>query len=471
MTRPAILVVDDEKNILATLARALRTEGFDADVAGNAAVALDKLRARAFDLVLLDVQLPDVDGLTLLGRMREQGFEMPAIVMSGHGGYETAVEATRRGAYTFVPKPIEPEPLFVQIRRALEYTSLRSEHQRLLVRSGAVGELVGESAPMRELRERIARAAPASAPVLVTGERGTGKELVARAIHAASRRASGPLEKLNCAAVPAELVESELFGHEAGAFTGASRQRRGKFERAHGGTLFLDEIGDMPLPMQAKLLRVLQDGEIERVGGSGPIRVDVRVIAATNKPLSREIAEGRFRADLYDRIHVVPIHVPALRERREDIPALVAHFLRLAAEANDRPAVRLTEGAMQPLLRHDWPGNVRELRNFIERLVILAPHDTIDETVVRAHLPAGGMGGGGYFRPDATLREMLEEVERDLIRRALEWHQGHVTHAASALGLERSHLYKKMRALGLRRVRDDRDEAQDADVAPDPEAP
>ncbi|MGB5414462.1 MAG: sigma-54 dependent transcriptional regulator, partial [Polyangiales bacterium] len=287
---------------------------------------------------------------------------------------------------------------------------------------------------------------------LILGERGTGKELVAAAIHGGSARANGPFEKLNCAAVPEGLIESELFGHEAGAFTGATKQRRGKFERADGGTLFLDEVGDMPPQMQAKLLRVLQEGEVERVGAGSIVKVDVRVVAATNKSLEAEIDAGRFRADLLDRLNVVPLRVPALAERSGDIPLLAAYFLGLACEAHDRPGKQITPGAMQVLEAYRYPGNVRELRNLVERLVILTPGEIITEAEARALLPVHSVEASGrYFRPETPLREMLETAERDLIRRALELREGHVTKTAADLGLERSHLYKKMRALGIRK--------------------
>ncbi len=452
MANPAVLIVDDEKNILATLSRALRVEDFDVEVAGNAEIALSKLAKSSFDVLLLDVMLPGMDGISILRKIRGDGNDVPVIVMSGHGTIETALEATRLGAHDFLEKPIGTERLLHSLSRLFDFRKLQEENAELRRRTGSADGLIGESAPMRELRERIELAARANAPVLIQGERGTGKELVARAIHEGSKRAQGPYEKLNCAAVPADLIESELFGHEAGSFTGATRQRRGKFERASGGTLFLDEVGDMPAAMQAKLLRVLQEGEIERVGGSELLHVDVRVVAATNKALPKEIEEGRFRADLHDRLDVVPLRVPPLRERPGDIPILAAHFLTRAAENNDRPKSALSAGALRLLEGYGYPGNVRELQNLVERLVILTPGDEIRESDARALLPiaGGGSGGAAFYRPGHPLREMMEDVERELIGRALEHHNGHVTKTASDLSLERSHLYKKMKALGIR---------------------
>lgn len=452
MPKAAILVVDDEKNILSTLSRALRVEDFDVDVAGSADIALEKVRTRAYDAFLVDVNMPGMDGLSLIRALREAQVMAPVLVMSGQGTIETAVEATRLGAHDFLEKPIGTDRLLLSLDRALQFTRLATENESLRERTGEAHGLLGESAPMRALRDQITLAASASANVLVMGERGTGKELVAAAIHRGSKRAKGPFEKLNCAAVPSELIESELFGHEAGAFTGATRQRRGKFERASKGTLFLDEVGDMPSPMQAKLLRVLQEGEIERVGGGDLIKVDVRVVAATNKPLKKEIEDGRFRADLFDRLNVVPLRVPSLRERSEDIPVLAAHFLRIACAANDRRGKSFSEGALAALGRYEFPGNVRELRNAVERLVILVPGEVIHESDVRAHVGIGGASsGGGYYRPATPLEEMVKEAERDLVLRALEHHQGHITRTAADLGLERSHLYKKMKALGIRK--------------------
>ncbi len=384
MPRAHLLVVDDEPSILTTLQKALSLEGYAVDVAGGIRVAEEKLKKRTYDLCLFDVQRPDGDGVALLQRIRagkDAGVrgglaEVPVIMMSGHATIDTAVRAVRVGALNFLEKPLNTDALLIAIDTALRLTNAEAEARDLRRQAGTSGELVGDSPSMKKLVEQIGRAARSAASVLVTGERGTGKELVARAIHTMSPRAKGPLEKLNCAALPSELIESELFGHEAGAFTGATKQRRGKFERASGGTLFLDEVGDMPLPMQAKLLRVLQEREIERVGGNETIAVDVRVVAATNRDLVAACENGAFRADLYDRLNVLPLAIPPLRARRDDVPVLAAHFLELAARSNDRRDIRLEPDAVGVLTSYSWPGNVRELRNVIERLVILTPDGT-----------------------------------------------------------------------------------------------
>ena len=457
MARATVLVVDDEPNILRTVRSALRAEGYEVETADDGAAALDRMARGAYDVVLLDVQLPRVGGLEVLQRARAAGFDAPVVMMSGHGTIETAVQATRLGARDFLEKPLSTEKLLLTLEHALEVTALKGRVLALEKALGSTGALLGDSAPMRELRRLVARAASGVVPVLVTGERGTGKELVARAIHEGSKRAKHEMEKLNCAAVPQELIESELFGHESGAFTGAVKMRKGRFERAHGSTLFLDEVGDMPAAMQAKLLRVLQEGEVERVGGAQTIKVEVRVVAATNRDLVADAASGRFRADLYDRLNVVPIRVPALRERREDIPALAAAFLPASCEANDRAPKQLTAGALNLLLRYRFPGNVRELKNLVDRLVIVTERETIDEDDVREALPPGSIEGAagaardGVYTPGTPLKDMLDAAERDLILRALEHHKGNATHAARDLALERSHFYKKMRSLGIRR--------------------
>ena len=452
MATATILVVDDEKNILTAVTRALRLEGYDTDVAGNAEIALRKLDDQSFDAVLLDVQMPGMDGLGLLDELRRRQTCVPVIMMSGHATIDVAMDAVRRGADDFIEKPIGSDRLIVSLERSLQLHRLKAENTEFRRRSGESGPLLGASEAMARLRGQIALAADSNATVLILGERGTGKELVAGAIHAGSSRTDAPFQKLNCAAVPEGLIESELFGHEAGAFTGATKRRRGKFEQADGGTLFLDEVGDMPGQMQAKLLRVLQEGEIERVGSSTTIAIDVRVVAATNKSLPAEIEAERFRADLYDRLNVVPLQIPALRDRAEDIPILADAFLALACEAHGRSEKRLQQPAMRVLQTYSYPGNVRELRNLIERLVILSPTDSISAEDVRAFLALDTPAvKAGYFTPETPLRQMMENAEHDLIRRALDFRAGHVTKTAEDLGLERSHLYKKMRSLGIRR--------------------
>ena len=450
MARAHLLVVDDEPMILTTLQKALTLEGFAVDVAGGVRVAEEKIAKRSYDLCLFDVSLPDGDGLELLKRLRDAKLDIPVIMMSGHATIDTAVRATKLGALNFLEKPLNTDALLIAVETALRLDRAEAEAKALRAQAGS-GELVGESAPMRLLVEQISRAARSAASVLVTGERGTGKELVARAIHQLSPRAKGPLEKLNCAALPSELIESELFGHEVGAFTGATKQRRGKFERASGGTLFLDEVGDMPLAMQAKLLRVLQEREIERVGGSETIKVDARVVAATNRDLAQAIEKDAFRADLFDRFNVLPLAIPPLRARSEDIPVLATHFLSIAMQTNDRRGMQLDDKAMDVLRSYSFPGNVRELRNLIERLVILTPDERISADDVRTCLP----GGGGAkqlasYRPGVPYRVLVEEAERQILQSAIAYHGGQMAKAARALELERSHLYKKARALGLR---------------------
>jgi DNA-binding NtrC family response regulator len=453
MARAHLLVVDDEPSILTTLQKALTLEGYGVDVAGGVKIAEEKLKKRSYDLCLFDVTLPDGDGLELLQYVRAAKLDTPVVMMSGHATIDAAVRATKLGAVQFLEKPLNTDALLITVETTLRLDRAEAEAKALRAASGTSGELVGESPEIKKLSELIARAAKSSASVLVTGERGTGKELVARAIHLLSPRAKGPLEKLNCAAVPGELIESELFGHEAGAFTGATKQRRGKFERASGGTLFLDEVGDMPLAMQAKLLRVLQEREIERVGGSETIKVDARVVAATNRDLvaasSGEKVE--FRADLYDRLNVVPLAIPPLRARRDDIPRLARHFLDLACKANDRPHLEMTDTAVQLLTSYSFPGNVRELRNVIERLVILTPGESIGEEDVRGSLPGNAAPHReGLYRVGVPFRVLADEAERVILQEALAHHGGQMAKAARSLDLERSHLYKKARALGLR---------------------
>jgi DNA-binding NtrC family response regulator len=450
MPKPTLLIVDDEPNILSTLRRALELEGHAVEVAGSGRIALDKLKAAPFDAVLLDVAMPEMDGLAALQAMRALQPELPVIMMSGNATLQTAVEATRLGACDFLEKPLTTDKVLITVQNALKLARLEKDAARERARERAELEqwMVGSGPRMRRVVDTLRKAAPTSARVLVTGERGTGKELVARAIHELSKRKDGPFVKVNCAAIPAELIESELFGHEKGSFTGATRERHGKFEQAHGGTLFLDEIGDMTPAAQAKVLRVLQENEIERVGGSETIAVDVRVVAATNKDLREDMQKGRFRPDLYDRLNVVPIEVPPLRERKEDIPALVEHFLAQMSAQNGRRGLTVAQPALSLLMQHDWPGNVRELRNTVERLIIFASGQRIVEDDVHAALPGVRPVQGRYQR-GASLRDHLLVVEREIVLAALEANAHHVANTARELGLERSHLYKKMRALGI----------------------
>jgi DNA-binding NtrC family response regulator len=448
MPRPALLLVDDEPNILTTLRRALEIEDYQVEVAGSGAIALEKLAARPFDGVLLDVKMAEMDGLEALRRIKARQPELPVIMMSGNATLATAVEATRSGACDFLEKPLTTDKVLITVKNALKLADLTRQAEEARAKARADFAMIGCGPRMKAIFELLRKAAPSTGRVLITGENGTGKELVARALHEHSKRAAEPFVKLNCAAIPSELIESELFGHEKGSFTGATQQRRGKFEQAHGGTLFLDEIGDMNPGAQAKVLRVLQEGELERVGGSTTLTVDVRVVAATNKNLPGEIAAGRFREDLYYRLNVVPIDLPPLREHREDIPALVEHFLRQVCAANDRRPVAMTREAVGLLLQHDWPGNVRELRNTVERLVILSSGPAIGEDEVRAVLP-GVKPVRGRFARNTPLRDLVASAERELVLAALEANEHHVANTARELGLERSHLYKKMRALGI----------------------
>jgi DNA-binding NtrC family response regulator len=450
MARSTVLVIDDEPNILSSVRRALELEGYRVEVAGSGPIALKKLSDAEFDLVLLDVMMPEMDGLQVLAEIRQNHPQVATVMMSGNATIDTAVTATKLGAHDFIEKPLSSDKLLLTIENTLKFAQLHREKTELQAKVSGDFAMLGASKAMTVIFDKLAKTAPSNGRVLITGENGTGKELVARAIHENSKRAGAPFIKLNCAAIPSELIESELFGHEKGAFTGATQQRRGKFELADGGTLFLDEVGDMNPSAQAKVLRVLQESELERVGGAETIVVDVRVVAATNKNLEDEIAEGRFREDLFYRLNVVPIELPALRERRADIPLLVEHFLRLACEANDMPLMAISSKATSLLMQHEWPGNVRELKNSIERLVILSGgSEEIGEEAIKEALPAAKSVRGSY-KQGVALKELVAAAERDIIVEALEGNENHVSNTARELCLERSHLYKKMKALGIK---------------------
>jgi len=447
-----VLIVDDEKNIRTTLSRALDLEGFAVVTAEDGAKGRALLVSEAPDLVLLDLQLPDTTGLELLEEWTSAGTPLPPVVMmSGHGTLDAAVKAVRLGAVDFLEKPLEMERMLLTVRNALRLDALGKTVGALTKSVERRHGMVGDSSALSRVLDAVHRAAPTKARVLITGESGVGKELVAQAIHDLSSRAAGPFVKLNCAAIAESLVESELFGHEKGAFTGADRLYRGRFERADKGTLFLDEVGEMPLAVQARLLRVLQEGEFERVGGSSLIKVDVRVIAATNRNLLDEVKVGRFREDLYYRLNVVPIAVPPLRERKGDIPALAIALLTKSCAENELDLREWSDDALQALAEHDWPGNVRELVHVVDRLAILTSDRVITGADVRAALPGAPKLSGGEIPREGKLFTLLEAFERRIIEDRIAVFDGNMSKAADDLGLERSHLYKKVRRLGIAR--------------------
>jgi len=445
-----VLIVDDEPELVTAFARILEHESYDVERAPSGESALEILDKGGVDLILLDVCMPSMSGLDVLARVRERGIQVPAIVISGAGSVDLAVQAIKLGAFDFVQKPLHRERLLLTVRNALRFSSLQEVHERLQADMTTGSELVGEGAGMQKLKGLIAKVAPSDGRILIMGENGTGKELVAAAIHAGSSRKVGPFVKLNCGAVAKDLVESELFGHEKGSFTGAISARKGRFELADGGTLLLDEIGDMPMPMQIKLLRVLQEGQFERVGGTRSIQVDVRVLAATNRDLAAMVEDGTFREDLYYRLNVLTLRVPPLRERREDIRLLVKHFTRPGSKGD---GLLFSPEALAALQHYDYPGNVRELQNLIERLAILHRGETIEAPHVQEMLSMtngkGRTSRGALYQFGRSLKDTLHEVERQIIVEAIAAHGNSKGAAAVALGTERSHFYKKCRHYGI----------------------
>ena len=445
-----ILIVDDERAIQTSLRGVLEDESYRVTAVGSAEEALARLSDDAPDLIFLDIWMPGMDGLEALAEIKQRRRETAVVMISGHGTIETAVKATKLGAYDFVEKPLSLEKTLLVVERTLEHARLEQQHRQLRERVERGQEIVGASSVIDELRQQIAVAAPTTGRVLIHGESGAGKELVARAIHARSTRAEGPFVEVNCAAVPEELIESELFGHERGAFTGAVARRRGKFELADGGTLFLDEIGDMSLKTQAKVLRALEEQAFERVGGKETIRVDVRVITASNQNLQEQIVAGKFREDLFYRLNVIPIEVPALRKRKEDLPVLVEHFIALVSAENGRRPKTIAAEALAYFLTYDWPGNVRELRNMVERLVIMAPREVIGPDdlppPLRTREEAGTVESA---QRDRKLKDAREAFERAYILSELREHEWNMTRTAEKLGIERSHLYRKLKAYGI----------------------
>jgi DNA-binding NtrC family response regulator len=447
-----LLLVDDDPNTLASLSRAFRLAGHEATVCDNAARAVELIRTESFDVILSDVVMPGKSGVELLEDLKKAGVKTPIVLISGQANIEMAVKATKLGALDFLEKPISTDKLLVTVENALRLSRLEDENRDLRHRLGK-HEPVGSGPAMKKLIAQIERVAASETRVCILGETGTGKELVARAIHEKSPRHEHPFITLNCAAVPAELIESELFGHEKGAFTGAAVKHLGKFEQADGGTLFLDEIGDMPVAMQAKLLRVLEEGEVERVGGDKPIKVNVRVVVATHRNLEDLVKQNAFRRDLFHRVYVFPLTLPPLRERPEDFPALVVHFACQVAAQNGWKEKIFSEEAIGELRKYGWPGNVRELRNIVERLILLASDENVGAAEVRLILPTAGSASNSSSsstgNSTGTLAERTEAFEKETMLAEIRRHNFHMTNVARALGLERSHLYKKCQQLGI----------------------
>ena len=450
-----ILVVDDEAEIRRSVRMILEYEGYDVQEASNGPEGLALIEREAPDLVFLDIKMPGVDGLEVLQKVKQLNESLPVVIISGHGTVSTAVEATKLGAFDFIEKPLASERVLVTIKNALDRTRLQDENRSLKRVVEARHQMVGESPGLRQVWDAVKRASPTNATVLLLGESGAGKELVARAIHRNSLRSRERFVQVNCAAIPEELIESELFGHEKGSFTGATEKQIGKFEQADKGTIFLDEVGDMSAKTQAKVLRVLQEGEVERLGSARTIKVEVRVIAATNKDLEAEIEKGNFREDLYFRLSVIPIKVPPLRERREDIPLLVRHFADLFSRENNRRAQRFTPEALEVLQKARWKGNVRELRNTVERLLIMTPGDSIDADDLRdavrpetKPVPVETGAGGNNVAP-GTLREFKEVAERKFLVEKLRENAWNISKTAEIIGTPRSNLYKKLEQYGI----------------------
>jgi two-component system, NtrC family, nitrogen regulation response regulator NtrX len=443
-----ILVVDDEEAICGVLSASLKDEGYQVETAPDGMKALDVIATFKPNIVLLDIWMPgEIDGIEVLGRGKVNSPSTQFIMMSGHGTIETAVKATKLGAWDFIEKPLSIDKISILLQNIISFQSERNEKIALLNKLRRNIALIGESGPMKDLKQLISRVAPASSWVLITGENGTGKELVAQNIHYLSSRASRPFVDINCAAIPTELIESELFGHEKGAFTGADKAKKGKFDHASGGTLFLDEIGDMSLSAQAKILRILQERKFQRVGGNETIEVDVRVVAATNKNLEDEIRAGRFREDLYHRLNVIPIRVPAMKDRREDVAALVSHFGETFSREGGYNKKIFADRAMEKMQNYNWPGNVRELRNFVERIYILTPGDFVDVHDLRIaglQLDTAGLG-----TTENSFRNARAEFEKEFLIQKINENGGNISKTAEAIGLERSYLHRKIKAYGL----------------------
>ncbi|MFN8260847.1 MAG: sigma-54 dependent transcriptional regulator [Chitinophagales bacterium] len=449
---PKILIVDDEKAIRRTLKEILEYEKYDIEEAEDGEIGLEKIEKNNYDVVILDIKMPKKDGLEVLTEMQQKGIDTPVIVLSGHGNIETAVEAVKKGAFDYIPKPPDLNRLLITVRNAMDKVSLVTETKILKKKIAKSKDIVGESNPIVKIKETIAKVAPTEARVLITGDNGSGKELVARWLHEQSNRANGPLVEVNCAAIPSELIESELFGHEKGAFTSAIKQRIGKFEQANGGTLFLDEIGDMSLSAQAKVLRALQENKITKVGGDKEEKVDVRVVAATNKDLLKEVEENRFRMDLYHRLSVILIHVPSLNERKDDIPVLADHFLNEICGDYGIPVKKIEKDALESLQARNWTGNIRELRNVVERLVIMSEKTITKQDVIDYSGPSSKAENKGIdFDKFANLQQLNDYVERSFIENKLDKNSWNVSKTADDIGISKKALEEKLESLGLKK--------------------
>ena len=449
---PKILIVDDEKAIRRTLKEILEYEKYDIDEAEDGEIGLEKIEKNNYDVVILDIKMPKKDGLEVLTEMQQKGIETPVIVLSGHGNLETAVEAVKKGAFDYIPKPPDLNRLLITVRNAMDKVSLVTETKILKKKIAKSKDIVGDSNPILKIKETIAKVAPTEARVLITGDNGSGKELVARWLHEQSNRSNGPLIEVNCAAIPSELIESELFGHEKGAFTSAIKQRIGKFEQANGGTLFLDEIGDMSLSAQAKVLRALQENKITKVGGDKEEKVDVRVVAATNKDLLKEVEENRFRMDLYHRLSVILIHVPSLNERKDDIPVLTEHFLNEICGDYGIPVKKIENDAIETMQARNWTGNIRELRNVVERLVIMSEKTITKQDVIDYSEPSTKAENKGIdFDKFANLQQLNDYVERSFIENKLDKNSWNTSKTAEDIGLSKKQLEDKLESLGLKK--------------------
>jgi two-component system nitrogen regulation response regulator NtrX len=447
---PKILIVDDEKAIRRTLKEILEYEKYDIEEAEDGEIGLEKIEKNNYDVIILDVKMPKKDGIEVLTEMQQKGIDTPVIVLSGHGNIETAVEAVKKGAFDYIPKPPDLNRLLITVRNAMDKVSLVTETKILKKKIAKSKDIVGESNPIVRIKETIAKVAPTEARVLITGDNGSGKELVARWLHEQSNRSNGPLVEVNCAAIPSELIESELFGHEKGAFTSAIKQRIGKFEQANGGTLFLDEIGDMSLSAQAKVLRALQENKITKVGGDKEEKVDVRVVAATNKDLLKEVEENRFRMDLYHRLSVILIHVPSLNERKDDIPVLADHFLNEICGDYGIPVKKIEKDALESLQARNWTGNIRELRNVVERLVIMSEKTITKQDVIDYSGPSSKAENKGIdFDKFANLQQLNDYVERSFIENKLDKNSWNTSKTADDIGMSKKALEEKLESLGI----------------------